>query len=46
MLTVPASMAPAGARTFIETDGTTVHQGQIVVGYNGTYIEQATLLGE
>ena len=46
VVAVPAATPPAQSRTFIETDGATVTQGQIVVGYNGGWIEEATLLDE
>ena len=35
--------APAQDYAFIETNGTG-YTGNVVIGYNGTYIEQATLL--
>ena len=41
------SVTPPGqSRAFIETDAVAISQGQIVVGYNGSYIEEATLLDE
>lgn len=43
---VPAATAPGTSATYVETDGTTAGQGQIIVGYNGSYIEEATLYSE
>jgi hypothetical protein len=46
VMAVPAATGSADADSFIETDGATAYQGQIVVGYNGSYIEEATLYDE
>jgi hypothetical protein len=43
VVSVCASNAPAQDYAFVETNGTE-YTGNIVVGYNGAYIEQATLL--
>ncbi|HQF78995.1 MAG TPA: hypothetical protein PLO40_12385, partial [Spirochaetota bacterium] len=46
VITVCSANAPGQSSTFIETDATTNYNGQILVGYNGAYIEEATLLSE
>jgi hypothetical protein len=46
VITVCSANAPGQSSTFIETDATANYNGQILVGYNGAYIEEATLLSE
>ena len=46
VITACASTVPSQDNTFIETDSTTQYNGQILVGYSGGYIEEATLLDE
>lgn len=44
VMTIPAVTAPGQSKTFIETDSTTQYEGQINIGYNGSYLEEARLL--
>ncbi|MBI9101743.1 MAG: hypothetical protein JEY99_04970 [Spirochaetales bacterium] len=46
VLTVISTTAPGQNPSFIETDSTTALAGQIIVGYNGSTIEEAILLDE
>jgi len=43
-IAVPAATAPRTARTFTETSGTSRGQGNPLVGYNGTWMEEARYL--
>ena len=45
VVAVSSSTAPGQTNSFIETDGAAFSQGDIVVGYNGSYFEEATLKG-
>jgi hypothetical protein len=44
VITIPAVTSPGQSNTFIDTDGTTQYEGQLNIGYNGDYIEEALLL--
>jgi hypothetical protein len=45
VMVVPAGTSPSDDPSFIETDGA-IYQGQIIIGYNGSSIEEATLYAE
>ena len=44
VMTLPAVTSPGLSNTYIETDSTTVYEGQLTIGYNGNYLEEALLL--
>ena len=46
VIALPAATPPGSFPIHIETDGAAVHQGQVVVGYNGAWIEEAVLYDE
>jgi hypothetical protein len=44
VMAVPASNTPKVAKTFIQTNGATTATGSIVVGFNGDYLEEVTMV--
>ncbi len=44
VIAVPGATNPQSVKTFINSTGATPTSGSVIVGYNGTYIENATFL--
>lgn len=43
-IAIPAATAPQSVKTFTETSGTLSGEGNLLIGYNGLYMEQARYL--